>query len=64
MLATGVQSAYLAAYWNNAKHGRPLSKVLDSIYKDANAPKPDVDVNAFLEKKKRFMQNGGFQKTN
>lgn len=63
-LANAVQAAWFAAYWNNAKHPQSLKRVLAAIYADDNTPKPDVDVDAFLERKKRFMQNGGLQKTN
>lgn len=64
-MAVALQGAYYAAYWNNSgKKGKSLEHVLKQIYKDPNAPKPDVNVNAFLEQKRRFEQNGGFKKRN
>lgn len=48
------------AYWNNAKHPRSLQQVIKKIYQDDDAPKPDVNVDEFLERKRRFEQNGGF----
>lgn len=60
-LAQLVQGAYYTAYWNNAKHPVKLDRVIKQIYKDDNAPKQDVDVEAFLEKKRRFAEDGGFK---
>lgn len=58
-LAAHIQGAYYSAYWNNAKRPESLQKVLKKIYADPKAPKPDVDVNKFLERKRRLEQNGG-----
>ena len=48
------------AYWNNAKKPKTLEQVLTAIYRDGTAPKPDVDVDAFKERKRRFEELGGF----
>ena len=59
-VATAVQGAYYTAYWNTAKHPKDLQQVLRAVYQDDNTPKPDVDVEKFLERKRRFEQHGGF----
>lgn len=59
-MAVAVQGAYYGAYWNNTKRPKTLQQVVEQIYKDENAPKPDVNVDEFLERKRRFEQNGGF----
>lgn len=59
-LAVAMQQAFYTAYWNNAKHPKRLDRVLREIYKDDTAPKPDVDVKNFQERKRRFEENGGF----
>lgn len=58
--AIAMQQAYYTAYWNNAKHPIRLDRVIRDIYKDATAPKPDVDIEKFKERKRRFEANGGF----
>ena len=60
-LANHIQGAYYFAYWNNAKHPKDLNYVLNKIYKPTNNIKPDVDVDAFLEQKRRFEAYGGFK---
>lgn len=62
-LASLVQNAFLHAYWNNKKNPMRLSEVLKDIYGEehsekAQAKKPDVDVDAFLERKRRFGLDG------
>ena len=58
-LAVGVQSAYYGAYWNNAKHPMSLKRVIKGIYADEDiAPKPDVNVDKYLERKRRFQDAG------
>lgn len=59
-LAIAMQQAYFTAYWNNAKHPKTLDRVIRSIYKDDTKPKPNVDVEKFLSRKRRFEENGGF----
>ena len=59
-VAIAVQGAYYTAYWNNAKHPKSLQQVIKKIYQDDNTPKPDVNVDEFLERKRRFEQSGGF----
>lgn len=59
-VAIAVQGAYYGAYWNNAKHPKTLQQVIQKIYKNDNEPKPDVNVDEFLERKRRFEQSGGF----
>ena len=59
-VAIAVQGAYYGAYWNNAKHPKTLQQVIQRIYRNENEPKPDVNVDEFLERKRRFEQNGGF----
>ena len=51
------------AYWNNAKHPKTLEQTIKRIYAHSspNEPKPDVNVDEFLERKRRFEENGGFQ---
>lgn len=60
-LALAMQQAYYTAYWNNAKRPMRLDKVIRNIYQDNTAPKPDVDVSAFLARKRRFEHAGGFR---
>lgn len=59
-VAIAVQGAYYGAYWNNAKRPKTLQQVIEKIYKNDDAPKPDVNVDEFLERKRRFEQLGGF----
>lgn len=62
-VAIAVQGAYYTAYWNNVKHPKSLQQIIKKIYQDDKAPKPDVNVEEFLERKRRFEQNGGFTST-
>lgn len=62
--AIAMQQAYYTAYWNNAKHPMRLDRVIRDIYKDDTAPKPDVDIKKFQERKRRFEANGGFNSKN
>ena len=57
-----VQSGYWAAYYTNSKHPKPLKQILESMVMkhvctlkpSSSAPKPDVDVEAFLAQEERF----------
>lgn len=58
-----VQTGYWTSYYSNTKHPKPLKKVTEDILKRSkeaakrstgNVPKPEVDVDAFLEKEARF----------
>lgn len=60
-LAIAIQGAYYNAYWNNAKKSKTLEQVLATIYRDDSAPKPDVNVDEFLKRKRRFEELGGFK---
>lgn len=60
--AVAMQQAYYTAYWNNARHPMRLDRVIRDIYKDESAPKPDVDVEQFKERERRFKERGGFNK--
>ena len=59
-----VMTGYWSGYYNNAKHPTKLSKIIASIYKNhkkstsqgVSKPKVDVDVDAFLEREKKFRQ--------
>ena len=62
--AVAMQQSYYTAYWNNAKHPMRLDRVIRNIYKDDNTPKPDVDVEKFQERKRRFEERGGFNAEN
>ena len=61
-LAASIQGAYYTAYWNNAKHPKSLNQVIEKIYKNQDEPKPDVNVDEFLERKRRFEQHGSLQR--
>lgn len=59
-----VQTGYWAAYYANSKHPRSVHSVAESMMKKqqqshhkttkTNAPRPDVDVEAFLAREARF----------
>ena len=57
-----VQTGYWSAYYSGAKHPKPFNTIADEMVrkhrnKGANkmsTPKPDVDVEAFLEQEARF----------
>lgn len=57
-----VQSGYWSAYYSGAKHPKPVNRIAEDMMKrhkaqDAkklSAPKPDVDVDAFLEMEAQF----------
>lgn len=59
-LATLAQAAWLVSYWSTTKNPRKLKDVLNEIYGKENETKskPDVDVEAFLEQKRRMGING------
>jgi hypothetical protein len=59
-----MQQSFFTAYWSKAKHPKSLGRVIQDIYKDDNAPKPEVNVDKFLERKRRFEALGGFNKEN
>lgn len=66
-----IQSGYWSAYYSNAKHPKPVSKITEDMVRrhklaDVNklaVPKPDVNVDAFLEMEAQFQarlaQQGG-----
>lgn len=60
--AIAMKQSYYTAYWNNAKHPIRLERVISNIYKDRSLPKPDVNVEEFQKRKRRFEELGGFQK--
>lgn len=57
-----VQSGYWSAYYIGAKHPKPVSKIAEDMVnrhtksdaKKMSTPKPDVDVDAFLEMEAQF----------
>lgn len=57
-----LQSGYWSAYYSGAKHPKPVHKVAETMVtrhkqQDArrmSAPKPDVDVDAYLEMEAQF----------
>lgn len=65
-----LQTGYWAGYYNNAKHPKSVKSFTEAMLRTHNqqdatktsAPKPDVDVEAFLAKeakfKARLVQNG------
>lgn len=59
-LAALAQAAYLNVYWNNKKRPKSLEDIIKEIYKDTTkqTKKPDVDVQAFLEQRRRFGLDG------
>lgn len=62
-----LQSGYWSAYYANAKHPKPMHKIAEDMMKrrkneDAkklSAPKPDVDVEAFLAVEAEFQARLG-----
>ena len=62
-----LQSGYWSAYYANAKHPKPMHMIAEDIMKrhkqeDAkklSAPKPDVDVEAFLAMEAKFQSRLG-----
>ena len=59
-MAVAVQGAYYSAYWNNTKHAKKLSQVIEMIYKDPNEPKPEANVDEFEERQRRFEKYAEF----
>lgn len=59
-LAALAQGAFLVAYWSTTKNPKKLKDILNEIYGEENETKskPDVDVDAFLEQKRRMGING------
>ena len=57
-----LQSGYWSAYYYGSKHPKPVAKIAEDMVKhhkkqDAktvSTPKPDVDVEAFLEREAKF----------
>lgn len=59
-----VQSGYWSAYFTNSKHPKSVKQITESMLRkheqleDANTktstPRPDVDVDAFLEREAKF----------
>ena len=57
-----VQSGYWSAYYSGAKHPKPVNRIAEDMVRrhrqqDArkvSTPKPDVDVEAFLEMEAQF----------
>lgn len=57
-----LQSGYWSAYYSGAKHPKPVHKIAEDMVKrhkqqDAkkmSTPKPDVDVEAYLEMEAQF----------
>jgi hypothetical protein len=66
-----LQSGYWSAYYVGAKHPKPVHKITEDLMrrhqaqdaKNLSTPKPDVDVEAFLEMEAQFnarlKQQGG-----
>ena len=57
-----LQSGYWSAYYAGAKHPKPVNKIAEDMAqrhkqqdaKKLSTPKPDVDVDAFLEMEAQF----------
>lgn len=57
-----LQSGYWSAYYSGAKHPKPLHKIAEDMVnrhqkqdaKKLSAPKPDVDVDAFMAMEAQF----------
>lgn len=59
-----VQTGFWSAYYSNTKHPKPVQQITESMVrkyeraKDAKTkaatPRPDVDVDAYLEQEARF----------
>ena len=57
-----VQSGYWSAYYSNAKHPKSVNKIAEDMLRRHNqakqssisTPRPDVDVEAFLELEAQF----------
>lgn len=57
-----LQSGYWSAYYSGAKHPKPVHRIAEDMIrrhaqqdaKKMSAPKPDVDVDAFLEMEAQF----------
>lgn len=57
-----LQSGYWSAYYSGAKHPKPVYKITEDMIKrhklkgarNLSTPKPDVDVDAFLEMEAQF----------
>lgn len=66
MQCIAVCSGFWSGYYANAKHPKPIKTVLEKMYqlhvqaKQQTAgimkPKPEIDVDAFLEREKRFKE--------
>ena len=57
-LAALAQAAYLVSYWTTTKNPMKLEDVLNDIYGKEQKVRPDVDVEAFLEQKRRMGIDG------
>ena len=57
-LAALAQAAYLVSYWTTTKNPMKLKDVLNDIYGKEQKVRPDVDVEAFLEQKRRMGIDG------
>lgn len=57
-----VQAGYWSAYYSGSKHPKPVNAVAEEMVRKhhtqgatkMSVPRPDVDVEAFLEQKARF----------
>lgn len=57
-----LQSGYWSAYYSGARHPKPVHKIAEDMVrrhkqqdaKKLSAPKPDVDVDAYLEMEAQF----------
>lgn len=57
-----LQSGYWSAYYSGAKHPKPVHKIAEDMVrrhkqqdaKKLSTPKPDVDVDAYLEMEAQF----------
>lgn len=57
-LAALAQAAYLVSYWTTTKNPMKLKDILNDIYGKEQKVRPDVDVEAFLEQKRRMGIDG------
>ena len=66
MQCIAVSAGFWAGYYGNAKHPKPIKTILEKMYqvhtqvKQQHSgivkPKPDIDLDAFLEREKRFKE--------
>ena len=52
-----VQSGYWSGYWSNSKHPKSLNQIVDMLTRKSNkdtSHADDVDVEAFLERERKF----------